>query len=81
MIQLGDKVKDRVTGFEGVITGAAEYLTGCRQVLVQPPAKDGEFKEGRWIDDDRLELLRTQVITLNDRARDGGPQSNPAPTR
>lgn len=81
MISNGDKVKDKVTGFEGTVTGVAEYLTGCRQVLIQPPVKDGEFKDGRWMDDGRLEVTGTSGLDLSERQRDGGPQSNAAPIR
>lgn len=31
MIILGRKVRDKVTGFEGIVTGRATYLTGCDQ--------------------------------------------------
>lgn len=80
-VQLGDKVQDKVTTFEGIVTGVADYITGCRQCLVQPPAKDGEYKDGRWIDDDRLLVLQKGHTVLDDRRRDGGPQANPAPVR
>lgn len=52
-------VKDRVTGFIGTVTGHADYITGCDQYLVQPPAKDGKWEEGRWFDHARLDI--TQV--------------------
>lgn len=56
-MELGVKVKDKITAFEGLATGKASYITGCDQYLVQPPSKDGEFKEGRWIDEGRLEVI------------------------
>src|ERR671931_849566 len=56
--ELGAKVKDSITGFAGTITGRCEYITGCAQYIVQPALnKDGAFVEGRWLDEDRLELL------------------------
>jgi hypothetical protein len=81
VIENGDRVKDRVTGFEGVVTGVGEYITGCRQCLVQPSARDGKYEDGRWLDDDRLELLQEAFVTMPNRTRDGGPQSNAAPVR
>lgn len=81
MVNLGDKVKDTITGFEGVVTGTAEYITGCRQVCIVPPAKDGDYKPGQWFDDDRVAVLQASAVTLPKRQRDGGPQSHPAPTR
>jgi hypothetical protein len=58
-------VKDRITGFTGVVTGRCEYITGCNQLLVQPHLKtDGDFQEPRWLDVDRAELLDAPVVTL-----------------
>lgn len=62
---LGNTVKDRVTGFSGVVTGVVHYLTGCSQALVQPPVKDGELKESHWFDVQRLETdVATPAIVL-----------------
>jgi len=52
--ELGSKATEKITGFSGVITGKASYLTGCDQYLVQPPCKDGAFVEGQWFDEARL---------------------------
>lgn len=55
MIKLGQTVKCRVTGFSGIVTGHANYLSGCDQFLVAPPVdKDGNWKEGHWFDEQRL---------------------------
>jgi hypothetical protein len=54
-IQLGAKAKNVVSGFEGVLTGRAEYLTGCVQWLVSPGVdKDGKVVESHWLDEGRL---------------------------
>jgi hypothetical protein len=51
MIELGSFAKDRITKFEGVVTGHAEYITGCDQYLVSPQNPD---KEPKWFDEQRL---------------------------
>lgn len=56
MIELGKKARDKITGFEGVITGRAQYLTGCDQYVLAPPAKDGVASRGEWFDEGRLEV-------------------------
>jgi len=33
-IKLGDKVRDRVTGYEGIATSKTEFLNGCIQIEV-----------------------------------------------
>lgn len=60
----GDLVRDKVTGFEGVVTGFTTYITGCDQYLVNPPAKDGTYPEGKWLDDVRLDLVEAAKVTL-----------------
>ena len=58
MIELGSKVKDSITGFEGVSTGRAEYLHGCPSVLVESTElQEGEVKK-QWIDEPRLIVLK-----------------------
>jgi hypothetical protein len=53
---LGRTVKDKITGFAGVVLGRCEYITGCNQVLVQPPLdRDGNWVESHWFDEDRVE--------------------------
>jgi hypothetical protein len=79
MIQLGARVKDQITGFTGVVTGRVEYITGCHQVLVQPPCKpDGDYVENRWLDEDRVQSFPGVPLTLN--VKDPGPDK-PAPRR
>jgi hypothetical protein len=46
--------KDKITGFQGKVTGHCGYITGCDQYLIQPDAKEGEWKESRWFDEGRL---------------------------
>ena len=44
-IKLGVRIKDRVTGFEGIVTARVEYLNGCIQYCITP--KMGEDKEAK----------------------------------
>ena len=64
-MKLGDKVQDSITGHEGIITGICDYLTGCRQRLVQPKVKaDGAWSDGKWIDEDRLSVTEAKAARL-----------------
>jgi hypothetical protein len=79
-VELGQEVKDSITGFFGLATGRVEYITGCNQVLVQPQCKpDGEYIENRWFDEDRLSVINGTVFALP-RATANGPDK-PAPRR
>ena len=39
---LGDKVRDTVTGFEGIATIESKHLNGCTQIEITPRLKKGE---------------------------------------
>jgi len=81
--EMGAQVRDLITGFKGTITGRGDYITGCRQYLVQPPVKDGDFKRGQWFDEDRLVLDETATpVDLPEKVENpGGPQDNCAPVK
>lgn len=50
------KVKDKVTGFEGIVLGRTEYATGCVQFGVCPTKvkDDGSLPDWNWLDGSRL---------------------------
>lgn len=68
MINLGATAKDIITGFEGVVTGRASYLTGCDQYLVSPRGD----KEARWFDEQRLEVDEFRVLVVLDNSNGNG---------
>lgn len=55
---LSDKVKDRITGFKGVVVARTEYMTGCRRYSLQDPklSKDGKPQDWQAFDEDSLEF-------------------------
>ena len=69
MVKLGDKVKDEITGFEGIITGVSDWLYGCRQVHVVSQDLDGGEPKSCWFDEQRVDL--------NSKVETGGPQPVP----
>lgn len=67
-VTLGDKVKDTLTGFTGVVTGRVEYLTGCNQVYVLPKSeKENEIKDGNWFDIERIEKVEDRAVKIEPR--------------
>ena len=57
-LTLGDKVRDLVTGFEGIIIAKTEWLYGCTRVGLQGPLnKEGLVSEAQWFDE--LQLLES----------------------
>ena len=54
---LGKRVKDRVTGFKGVVTSVGFDLYGCVQILVVPEiSRDGKYGDSIWFDVGRLDV-------------------------
>lgn len=55
-IGLGEEVKDKITGFKGIIVGRSDFITGCKQYDIKPQGltKEGKIKDGCWLDEDRL---------------------------
>lgn len=62
MINLGQKAKDKITGFEGIITGRAEYLYGCTQFCIVPLAKDGKICDSQWFDEGRIQVIGSGIL-------------------
>jgi len=79
MVELGQKVRDIVTGFTGIATAKVEYLNGCVQFHVRPTVatpKKGESQEypdGKYIDVEQLRVVGKSKIKLQ--PRDGEPPS------
>lgn len=79
MFTPGDRVKEKITGFEGVITGCAFYLTGCNQYLITAKIKD-DFSEpiALWYDEGRIELISSSEWNEKDvKALDNGCDALP----
>lgn len=52
---LGKRIKDRVTGFEGVCDTIFFDLYGCIQACINPGVDEsGKKKDGMWIDISRI---------------------------
>jgi hypothetical protein len=64
MIELGSRVRDRITGFSGIVISRHEYLAGCVRWGVQPEAldKDGKMLDDKVFDEPQLELLKKGVF-------------------
>jgi hypothetical protein len=57
MENLGKLGKDKVTGFEGIITAKATHLYGCDSYFIVPKVKDGKIEEAHWFDVGRIEII------------------------
>jgi hypothetical protein len=76
MFNLGQKLRDRVTGFEGIATSKVEYLNGCVQFCIKPPMKDGKIVEGEYFDQQQLEFV-DEGIAVEQRNTGGAMSDTP----
>ena len=73
MVDLGDFVKDTVSGFKGVAISKHIYLQGCNRITVQPPIKkNGELPKVESFDEPQLVVLKPKREIKRGR-RPGGP--------
>jgi hypothetical protein len=86
-VELGTKVRDTVTGYEGVATGATTWLNGCVRYAIQGDGrKDGIPVELYWADEQQIEAVEDKPLeSAVEAGKTGGPRSDPSrcsdPTR
>ena len=57
-IQLGDKVRCKLTGFAGIAVAKTEFINGCTQWNVLPKGdKNNKMPEEIGIDEQSLEII------------------------
>ena len=67
MVSLGQRVRDRITGFKGIVVARSQFMYGCVRIGVEGKSKVGEIM---WFDEQRLEIKSSAVT--------GGPRSAPS---
>lgn len=53
---LGRTAKDKISGFEGVITARCEYLYGVPRIQLTGKSVDSKEPMGYWVDEPQLEF-------------------------
>lgn len=64
-IELGDKVKDTVTGFVGIAVARINWIAGCNRIIVMPQCKKGkehELEEDKTFDEPLLKVLKKKAV-------------------
>lgn len=75
-MQMGDKMRDMISGYEGIATGRTAYMNGCVKWLLERELdKDGK-EQSCWFDEQRLNVIESKAFTLPsqtaERAATGG---------
>jgi len=69
-VKLGDRARDRITGFEGIVTTHVRYLTGCDAVWLRASAnEDGKARE-QWAHVPVLELVDDNPLEVKSMPKD-----------
>ena len=84
-VELGDRAKDKITGFEGIVIGKTRWLYGCDRITIQPEdTKDGKPIDAATFDEPQVEVVRRGVIKTAEALaeqpagrRNGGPRPEP----
>lgn len=76
-IELGDRVEDEITGFQGIVVARLDYLNGCLRFMVQAENLDKDGKPGTdaVFDVEQLKVIKQGVHKV--KAVSGGPMPTP----
>ncbi len=85
--QLGDRVREPITGYEGIVVSVTQYLQGCERigVLSQKLDKDNKPQDWHHFDNVNLKILNRKAFPVHEvekpvSQRTGGPRPD-APQR
>jgi hypothetical protein len=83
-IKLGDRVRDRISGLTGIVTGFHTYLYGCERASITPEEhKDGKPAESFVVDAAQCVLEKATAVAGYapqdlSAERPAGPRNDPA---
>ena len=83
-VQLGDEVKDTITGYNGIAVCKHTYLQGCDRITVQPKvSKTDPVPAEASFDEPQLIVTKAKAVVGNGDTTKGGParyMPKPKPT-
>ncbi len=77
--ELGEVLKDTISGFEGVAMARTQYHTGCNHYGLAPQklTKEGKLPEWEFFDESRLVRARKKKVILDQEKPTSGAFPNP----
>lgn len=77
IFELGIKAKDKLTGFEGILIGRADHITGCNTYGIKGKLdKEGNPQEAVWFDEGMIKKIGKGIKPNSVKSvDDGGPLS------
>jgi hypothetical protein len=75
--KLGDRVRDQITGFTGIVVAETKWLTGCARLSVQPETlHEGKVRDQETFDVNRLIVMERDAVP-HLKTDNGGPGPEP----
>lgn len=80
-IALGSKVKDSVTGLEGIAIARTQWLHGCVRISIQPQGLDdkGAPKPSHTFDEAQVETVEEKAVASTSAAAAEKARGGPIP--
>jgi hypothetical protein len=79
--KLGEKVRDRITGIEGIVLANTDWLTGCNTVTIRPSGlKDGVPHDTVLLDEPMVERIGPGVTETIKPPTDARLRGGPRPS-
>jgi len=78
IVELGDEVKDNLSGVSGTVVAIAKYLYGCTQLNLCRKKKNQEEPKYFWVDEPQVTIIKKQVQP-KPVVKNHGPQRTPPP--
>ncbi len=67
LAKLGDYVKDKISGYKGIVVCVCSYLQGCDRAAVQAKvSKDNKKPDWLYFDVPQLKVIKKSVIKRGD---------------
>ena len=72
-MNLGDVVKDKITGYKGVVVCRSQWIHGCNTYgVTSQELRDGKPLERQHFDEPQLEVVKDRVV--KPQGNTGGPE-------
>lgn len=80
--KLGQRVKDKITSFEGIIISRSQWLNSCNTYGIQSETlNEGKPVDRQYFDAPQLEFVSDKKQVHNPEQETGGPATAPKSTR
>lgn len=87
-VGLGDRAKDPITGFSGIVTSVTTFLHGCIRIGISPEKldKEGKPQEEKYFDQSQVMLVKERVhapmvLSVGETPKPEKRRSNGGPAR